>query len=48
VAGWRAYPSLQAVRSERVISWTDQRISRLGPSIVDAAEELCRALQAPR
>ncbi len=48
VAGWRAYPSLQAVRSERVISWTDQRISRLGPSIVDAAEELCRALRAPR
>ncbi len=47
VAGWSAYPSLQAVRSGRVISWTDQRISRLGPSIVDAAEELCRALRRP-
>ena len=47
VAGWRAYPSLQAVRNGRVVSWTDQRLSRLGPSIVDAAEELCRALREP-
>jgi len=47
VAGWRAYPSLQAVRSGRLISWTDQRLSRLGPSIVDAAEALCQALREP-
>jgi iron complex transport system substrate-binding protein len=47
VAAWRAYPSMRAVRSGRVISWTDQRLSRLGPSIVDAAEELCRALREP-
>jgi len=48
VAAWSAYPSLQAVRSGRVIPWTDQRLSRLGPSIVDAAEDLCRALRASR
>jgi ABC-type Fe3+-hydroxamate transport system substrate-binding protein len=47
VAAWRAYPSMRAVRSGRVISWTDQRLSRLGPSIVDAAQDLCRALRAP-
>ena len=47
VAGWRVYTSLQAVRAGRVISWTDQRLSRLGPSMVDAAEDLCRALRAP-
>jgi iron complex transport system substrate-binding protein len=47
VAGWRAYPSLQAVRNGRVVSWTDQRLSRLGPSMVDAAEELCRVLRTP-
>ena len=45
VAGWRAFPSMRAVRSGRVLAWTDQRLSRLGPSIVDAAEELCRALR---
>jgi iron complex transport system substrate-binding protein len=45
VAAWRAYPSMRAVRSGRVLSWTDQRLSRLGPSIVDAAEDLCRALR---
>jgi iron complex transport system substrate-binding protein len=44
VAGWRAYPSMRAVRSGRVMAWTDQRLSRLGPSILDAAEDLCRAL----
>jgi iron complex transport system substrate-binding protein len=47
LAGWHAFPSLRAVRTGRVISWTDQRLSRLGPSIVDAAEELCGALRAP-
>jgi len=47
VAAWRAYPSMRAVRSGRVISWTDQRLSRLGPSIVDAAEDLCHVLREP-
>jgi iron complex transport system substrate-binding protein len=45
VAGWSAYASMRAVHSGRVLAWTDQRLSRLGPSIVDAAEELCRALR---
>jgi iron complex transport system substrate-binding protein len=45
VAAWRAFPSMRAVRLGRVVSWTDQRLSRLGPSIVDAAEDLCRALR---
>jgi iron complex transport system substrate-binding protein len=48
VAGWSAYPSMRAVRSGRVVSWTDQRLSRLGPSIVDAAEDLCRELRTPQ
>lgn len=45
VADWRAYPSMRAVRTGQVLSWTDQRLSRLGPSIVDAAEDLCAALR---
>ena len=48
VAAWRAFPSMRAVRLGRVVSWTDQRLSRLGPSIVDAAEDLCRALREPQ
>ncbi len=43
--GWRAYPTLKAVRNGRLIPWTDQRLSRLGPSMVDAAEALCEALR---
>lgn len=46
---WRAYPSLKAVRSSRLIPWSDARLSRLGPSMVDAAGALCAALAgAPR
>ena len=43
--GWRAYPALKAVRTGGLIPWTDQRLSRLGPSMVDATEALCRALR---
>ena len=48
VAAWRAFPSMRAERSGSVVSWTDPRLSRLGPSIVDAAEDLCRALRQPQ
>jgi iron complex transport system substrate-binding protein len=41
---WRSYPVLKAVRGGRLIPWTDQRLSRLGPSMVDATEALCNAL----
>ncbi|HEY6453632.1 MAG TPA: cobalamin-binding protein [Steroidobacteraceae bacterium] len=44
VASWRRYRTLTAVRSGRVIPWTDPRLSRLGPSMVDATEALCNAL----
>jgi iron complex transport system substrate-binding protein len=48
VGAWRAFPTMRAVHSGRVLSWTDQRLSRLGPSIVDAAEDLCGALRQPK
>jgi iron complex transport system substrate-binding protein len=46
-SAWSAFPTLRAVQSKRVIAWSDQRLSRLGPSIVEAAADLCRALRAP-
>jgi iron complex transport system substrate-binding protein len=44
---WSRYPTLHAVRSGRLLPWSDPRLSRLGPSMVDAAESLCSALTQP-
>lgn len=43
---WRALPALRAVRSGRLLSFADARLSRLGPDVVPAAEELCARLAA--
>lgn len=43
-ADWRRYPSLAAVRTGRVVVFEDQALSRLGPSVVSATENLCRTL----
>ena len=44
VADWRRFPSLRAVRSGRVIAFEDQGLSRMGPSVIDATEKLCRTI----
>jgi iron complex transport system substrate-binding protein len=44
--GWRAFPSLRAVRAGRLLIDTDPRLSRLGPETVAAAEALCQRLSA--
>jgi len=38
---WRRFGSLKAVREGRLIAFEDQRLSRLGPSVVSATEGLC-------
>ena len=43
---WKRLGSLNAVRHGRLISFEDQRLSRLGPSVVSATEGLCKALAA--
>jgi iron complex transport system substrate-binding protein len=48
VDGWRAFPSMRAVRSGRLLVETDARLSRLGPGTIGAAEGLCRSLAALR
>jgi iron complex transport system substrate-binding protein len=44
VADWQRFPSLAAVRNHRVLAFENQALSRLGPSVLDATEELCRTL----
>lgn len=41
---WKRFGSLNAVRNGRLIAFEDQRLSRLGPSVVSATEGLCKAL----
>jgi iron complex transport system substrate-binding protein len=44
--GWRALPSLRAVRGQHLLASVDARLSRMGPDTVAAAEALCGALAA--
>src|SRR5205814_1969743 len=42
------FAALTAVRSGRLVVFEDQALSRLGPSVVDATEALCRTLARVR
>jgi iron complex transport system substrate-binding protein len=44
VADWMRLQSLSAVRHHRVVAFEDQALSRLGPSVIGATENLCRTL----
>jgi iron complex transport system substrate-binding protein len=44
LAGWRPFGSLKAVREQRLVVFEDQAFSRLGPSVIDATEGLCRTI----
>jgi iron complex transport system substrate-binding protein len=46
LAEWKRFGSLNAVRTGRLVAFDDQRLSRLGPSVVLATEALCKALAA--
>ena len=41
---WQRFANLSAVRNGRLIAFEDQRLSRLGPSVVAGTEGLCQAL----
>jgi iron complex transport system substrate-binding protein len=45
---WRRFPSMNAVKSGRLVSFQDARLVRLGPSAVEATEALCKRLAAAR
>jgi iron complex transport system substrate-binding protein len=44
VADWQRFPTLAAVRNHRVLAFENQALSRLGPSVLDATEDLCRTI----
>jgi iron complex transport system substrate-binding protein len=48
VADWKRFPALAAVRNARVVAFEDQALSRLGPSVIGATEELCRTIERLR
>lgn len=48
LAQWRRFPSLRAVRSGRLLDFEDQRLSGLGPGVIDATAALCRRIAALR
>jgi iron complex transport system substrate-binding protein len=41
---WQRFTTLAAVRSHRLLAFDDQALSRLGPSVLDATEALCKAI----
>jgi ABC-type Fe3+-hydroxamate transport system substrate-binding protein len=43
-ADWKRFGTLAAVRNGRVVAFEDQGLSRLGPSVIDATESLCRTI----
>ena len=44
LAVWKRFATLAAVRSGRLVVFEDQALSRLGPSVIDATEGLCRTI----
>lgn len=46
LAAWRRFPSLRAVRAGRMLAFEDQRLSGLGPGVIDATAALCSRIAA--
>jgi iron complex transport system substrate-binding protein len=44
LADWKRFTTLRAVRTGNLITFEDPRLIRLGPSVVDATEALCKVL----
>ncbi len=45
---WRKFPALVAVRRERLVSYADERIDRMGPSVIAATGNLCALVDRAR
>jgi iron complex transport system substrate-binding protein len=48
LAEWRRFPSMAAVRNGGLVSYTDERIDRMGPSVIAATAHLCEVIDQAR
>jgi iron complex transport system substrate-binding protein len=48
LAQWRNVPTVNAVRTGRLLTYTDARIDRMGPSVITATANLCVVIDAAR
>jgi len=48
LAEWRRFPTLSAVRGGHLIRYSDERIDRMGPSVIAATAKLCAVLDGAR
>jgi iron complex transport system substrate-binding protein len=45
---WRRFPAMAAVRNDALVSYVDERIDRMGPSVIDATGNLCVVIDKAR
>jgi iron complex transport system substrate-binding protein len=48
IAQWQRFPAVNAVRDDRVLSYSDERMDRMGPSALAAAASLCELVDRAR
>jgi len=48
LAEWRKFPALAAVRDGHLVKYTDDRIDRMGPSVIAATASLCEVIDRER
>jgi iron complex transport system substrate-binding protein len=48
LAEWRKFPTLAAVRAGQLVAYTDDRIDRMGPSVIPATASLCAIIDRAR
>jgi len=48
IAEWRRIPALNAVREGRLVAYADERMDRMGPSLIDATAGLCAVVDRAR
>jgi iron complex transport system substrate-binding protein len=48
LAEWRRFPAMTAVRRQQLVSYVDERIDRMGPSVIDATSNLCSVIDKAR
>jgi iron complex transport system substrate-binding protein len=48
IADWGRYPTLSAVRDGHVVAYADERMDRMGPSVIEATASLCELIDRAR